>query len=316
MKHGFLIICVLFLTGCGDELAIQPISALISGQPSTVQFNTTATKRDIYELTVTYFPKYQPLAARDLTSTLKQNPDHPELYQINLPPLSSGEYRLVVKMVHFWRMADFKIIRSTRIDYQDFVVHSALAQDCFHFDDVSQELMNWTITPVYLGSQDQPFNASNCPGLFLANQSWPVALTELTNGRSLFIPVSNKCFPSSSSNVSQPSYWHFTLRSPNLANRVAWQNIRAVEFRIATKSISVDIEPEIDYRANLSNPAPTTTPARYAAYAGNWRVITHPVTIPKNSTINQLQFHVYGIPEQTVQETVDSIVLDGICPIK
>ncbi len=309
-------ICALLLTGCGDELAIQPISALVARQSSTVQFTTTATKRDIYELSVSYFPKYQPLDARDLTPTLKQNPDHPELYQIDLPKLSSGEYRLIVKMVHYWRVADFKIIRSTRIDYQDFVVHSPLPQDCFHFDDPNQELMNWTVTPVYLGSRDQPFNASNCPGLFLVNQSWPIALSELTNGRSLFVPVSNKCFPSSSSNVSQTSYWRFTLRSPNLAHRAAWQNIRAVEFRIATKSIGVDIEPQIDYRANTSHPPATTTPARYAAYVGNWRVITHPVNVPKDSAVNQIQLHVYGIPEQTVHETVDSIVIDGICPIK
>jgi hypothetical protein len=316
MKHGFLIVCALVLTGCGDELAIHPISALVADQASTVQFTTTATKRDIYELTVTYFPKFQPLDVHDITHTIKQNPDHPELYQIDLPKLSGGEYRLVVKMLHYWRVANYKVVRSTRIDYSDFVVHDQLPNDCFHFDDAKQELMNWTVTPVYLGSRDQPFIASNCPGLFLANQSWPAAITELTNGRSLFIPVSNKCFPSASSNVSQPSYWHFTLRSPNLANRTAWQNIRAVEFRVATKSISVDIEPEMDFAGSTSSSSTNKTPARYAAYVGNWRVITHPVNIPKNSRLNHIQLHIYGIPEQTVHETVDSIVIDGICPIK
>ena len=316
MKHGLLMTCILLLTACGDELAIQSISALVSDQSSTVQFTTTATKRDIYELSVSYFPKYQPLEARDISATLKQNPDHPELYQIDLPKLSSGEYRLLVKMVHYWRFANFKIVRSTRIDYHDFIVHSPLPQDCFHFDNPDQDLTNWTVTPVYLGSHDQPFNASNCPGLFLAKQSWPVALSELTNGRSLFIPVSNKCFPSSSSNVSQPSYWRFTVRSPNLANRAAWQNIRAIEFRIATKAISVDIEPAIDYSANITTLPVNTPPARYAAYVGSWRVITHPLNSPKNNAIKQIQFHVYGIPEQTVHETVDSIVIDGICPIK
>jgi len=316
MRHWLLVPFCLLLLGCGEDSAILPIADQIAGQPTTIQFVTTVNAAAIRELRIHYFPKYQPTASHDITGQLKHNPDNPQLYLAELPHLDPDEYRVAVRIVYYQQIGSVKIVRYTRVFTRDFHVYAPLSHDCFNFDDKQKDTMGWTTTPVFLDAREQPFSSSGCPGVFYANQNWPTALTDTTSGGSLFIPVSDKCFPSSSANTLQPGYWHFTLNSPSLAGKSAWQNLKAIQFRVATKSINVDIRPEIKFTGGLPMGSAPMPEIRYTTYQGNWRVIEHPVVIPKGASITQLRLHIAGIPEKTVNTSVDAILIDGVCPIR
>lgn len=316
MKNLLLLSLVSLLVACGEESTILPISDQIAGQPTSVQFVTNVENKNIADLHIEYFPKYQPTAAIDITSALKHDPNNPDLYLAELPTLLPDVYRVRMRMVFYERIAGMRLIRYTHDYTRDFQIYAPLSRDCFRFDDKQRGTMGWATTPVFLDAREKPVSDSGCHGLFYADQSWPVALTETSSGGSLFIPVSNKCFPSTSSNTLQPGNWHFTVSSPPLGSLPAWQNIKAVQLRVATKSINVDVRPEIIFQGGLPVETPATTPIRYPSYRGTWRVIDHPVTMPKGAVVTQLRLHIAGVPEETVKDTVDAILIDGICPIK
>lgn len=323
MKHLVVILSTSLLAACGQESAILPVPAQTAGQATAIEFVTSVEPAAIALMQARIFPKYEPTAARDFSTALKNNPANPERYLAEISGLQAGEYRVAIRLVYYQRLFGIELIRYTRVYTRDFMIHAPLSADCFRFDDKLKDVMGWSTTPVYLSAREQPVSASGCHGVFFANQGWPSALTDsASSGGSLFIPVSNKCFPSATSNVLQPGYWYFTLSSPSLEQRPAWQNLKAIQFRVATKSINVDIKPEIVSSSlpsgQLALPTGTkATPAgRYTSYPGNWRVIEHPVNLPKGSTIKQLRLQISGIPEETVKETVDAILIDGICPIK
>ncbi|MBI3560144.1 MAG: hypothetical protein HY080_00285 [Gammaproteobacteria bacterium] len=316
MKNLELLLVCLFLAGCGENSAIIPIPDQNTGQPTSVQFVTEVKNAAISELSIQYFPKYQPIAVHDISQQLKHTPDNPQVYLAELPKLEPDTYRVLVRMVYYQQLAGINLLRYTRVYTRDFHVYAPLSHDCFTFDNGPRDSLGWTTTPVYLDARDQPVTASGCPGVLYANHNWPTALTDTTNGGSLFIPVSDKCFPSTSPTASQPGNWHFTLSSPSLRNLPAWQNLKAVQLRVATKAINVDIRPEIVYSDGLPIDNQPGEPIRYTTYRGSWRVIEHPVNLPKGAKVSQLNLYITGIPETTVSKDVDAIVIDGICPIK
>ncbi len=316
MRHWLILPLSLLLISCGENSAILPIAEQIAGQATTIQFVTSVDTAAIQEMRITYFPKYQPTASQDITAQLKHNPDNPQLYLAELPNLAPDEYRVAVRIVYYQQIAGVNLVRYTRVFIRDFHVYAPLSRDCYNFDDKQKDTMGWTTTPVYLDAREQPFSASGCHGVFYANQNWPTALTDTTNGGSLFIPVSDKCFPTSSPNTMQTGYWHFTLSSPSLADKPAWQNLTAVQLRVASKSINVDIRPEIVFTGGLPVGTAPMPEIRYPTYQGGWRVIEHPIVIPKGARITQLRLHISGIPENTVNSSVDAILIDGVCPVK
>ena len=58
------------------------------------------------------------------------------------------------------------------------------------------------------------------------------------------------------------------------------------------------------------------TKQRHEITKDQWYIIDMPVNLDKNAKVTQLELHISGIPEQTVTDTVNSIFIDGICPIR
>ena len=45
-----------------------------------------------------------------------------------------------------------------------------------------------------------------------------------------------------------------------------------------------------------------------------WSVIEYPFELPKEAIVTGVELHLYGVPEQTVSNEVNSLLIDGICP--
>ncbi len=256
----------------------------------------------------------------DLSQTypveIKATPNGQHGYAIHIDALAPGDYRLVLDIPYEHDLWGIPMGSAEKTIHHDFKVHAALPDTCFNFNKEEDGLQNWQASQVYVEAGDQPIGPETCPGLFFIYNDWPLPLSHRAQQGSLFVPVSSECFPKTSSQNSEQQYWTFTLQSPSLQQR-AWQQISGIEFRIATKSIPIQVVPEIRYRQadeQKSTLTQTETPTRFAIPGGHWQVFQHPVNIEPNSNIEQIIFHFYGIPEQTVGEEVESIFIDGVCP--
>jgi len=266
---------------------------------------------------VRLFPKYQSSQIENLTSQLQAG--KPGEFSLNLPALSAGEYRLVLEVPYTIRFAGLSFGTRTQHATADFVVHEVLPASCYRFDTKENDLMGWTTHGVFINNRDKPVSKETCPGLFYVNSSWPYALNDTTHGGSLFVPVSSDCFPKSSPQLSEQGQWTFAFVSPDLRKRQDWQQLRAIRYHIATRSISVSVQPEILYEAGnnkFSTLLDSQAQLRYNVSGGRWSDHEYPVSLPEDATITQFKIHVYGVPEKTVSEQVDSIYLDAVCPVK
>lgn len=314
MKRLFILTLSIVLLGCEPSLEFDKKETPQAAIPSELAF--TIRKNSASELPVArLFPKY------DSTRTIRLDKQISELaenkYQIHLPALPQGDYRLVLSVPYYLKIAGFHLVRRHKTVTYDFAVHGKLPADCFNFDDKNKGLQGWTVRGVFVGGREKPANTGNCPGLFYVNHSWPHQLNETVKGGSLFVPVASNCFPKPGQQVSGETRWAFTLMSPKLENKQQWQQIKSVVLRMATKSIPVVVSPEVFYQID-ENKSSTyfhekLTP-QYQLSGGHWEVIKHSFNLPKRAQITQLAIHVLGIPEKTIGDAVDSIFLDGVCP--
>lgn len=176
--------------------------------------------------------------------------------------------------------------------------------------------MGWSSHGVYIENRDKPVSKESCPGLFYINNSWPYALTDTSHGGSLFVPISSECFPKSS---PQQGQWTFALVSPDLHERPDWQHLQGMRFHMATHSVNLSVKPEIQYLLN-NNPKSSLedieTQASYDINGGRWNDYEYDFKLPDKAVVTHVVFHVYGVPEKTVSDKVDSVYLDAVCPVK
>lgn len=234
-------------------------------------------------------------------------------------PLPAGTYRLIIDLTKQNGFARLFPERKT-LTY-DFTVHARLSDRCYNFDDPKYDVMGWKSTPVYLGDKESPASGASCPGLFYVGTGWPTPLAQTANstlnGGSLFIPVSSECFPKNRNQLSQEPDWTFTVLSPDLSSLSQWQNLRAISFRVAGKEMAFRISPEFHFTIGgkkSSSYEQHPHPAEYKIMSNNWYVIEHALNLPEQAVLTDIELHISGIPEQTVDEGVNSIFIDGICP--
>lgn len=317
MKHLFPLLGIMLLVGCGPAVEISPPDYIDAHATGVIQIKIDDAHKVEGEPVVRLFPKYQSSEIQTLTN--KPETDRSGNFTLRLPALSAGEYRLVLEVPYTIRFAGLSIARGTQQATADFVVHEVLPASCFRFDTQEKDLMGWTTHGVYINNRDKPVSKETCPGLFYINSSWPYALHDTTHGGSLFVPVSSDCFPKSSPQLSEPGQWTFAFVSPDLQERPEWQQLRTIRFHMATKSIPVTVLPEVEYvlhKTRFSTLTASQNPPRYPVSSGRWSDHEYPVALPAQAVITKIKFHVYGTPEKTVSEQVDSIYLDAVCPQK
>jgi len=237
-------------------------------------------------------------------------------YELFSNNLGAGEYRLVVEVPYKIKLFGLTLIRATKLITHDFLIRKSLPYTCFNFNS-QDDLNGWQSSPVYIENKDKPFSKPTCPGLFFVNNDWTVGLKQTTHGGSLFVPVSSECFPKSSNQLSKHNHWTFSIKSPELADNTDWQNLSAINFRVASSAMPLILSPEIHYTLDKSKAGTFNTnkpESRYEISAEGWSVIRHPLEIPKGAIVNKIELHVYGIPEQTVTDGIKSVFFDGICP--
>lgn len=317
MKRLLPVLGILLLTGCGPAVQISPPTHS-DGQSAGVMHLSIHDHGDTQGTPqVKLFPLFQPLEARDLSQNLKQTKAGG--YTLSLPKLPPNKYRVVIDLPYTLHFAGLPIGSAKRIIISDFVIHQELPASCFRFDNKQKDVMDWSSHGVFLNNRDKPVSKETCPGLFYINSSWPYALTDTGHGGSLFVPVSSECFPKSSPQTSQPGLWTFALVSPDLKQRQDWQHLQAIRFHMATRSINVSVQPEIRYELNKarhSSLEDVEARSRYDVSGGRWNDYEYTFKLPARATITHLIFHVYGVPEKTVSDKVDSIYLDAVCPVK
>ncbi|MEJ2362765.1 MAG: hypothetical protein P8Z75_15375 [Gammaproteobacteria bacterium] len=318
MKRLLPLLGMLFLTGCGPR--VQMSTPMHSDMQSAGDIQIHVQNPDDHAGTpqVRLFPLYQPLEARDLSKNLKRVKAGE--YTLTLPKLPPNQYRIVMKIPYTLKFAGIPIGWSNYLAISDFQIRQDLPASCFRFDDKQKDVMDWTSHGVYLDHREKPVSKETCPGLFYTNSSWPYPLNDTGgHGGSLFVPVSSECFPKSSPQSSRPGLWTFSLVSPDLQKRVDWQHLQAIRFHMATRSINVSVKPEIVYtlgKTRHSSLEDVESIARYDVNGGRWNDFEYSFKIPDQATISHVIFHVYGVPEKTVGENVDSIYLDAVCPVK
>ncbi len=309
------LICLLLLSGCEpvseiilhDEIkAYHPFSidlSLMSDQPYTDK-QISARLFDKFNLENTY------------PVEVKAKPDQENQFHINANNLGAGEYRLIVEVPYEISFLGITLSEATKLISYDFLIHKNLPYVCFDFNS-QDELKNWQSSLVYIENKEEAFSKATCPGLFFVHNDWPASLKQTTIGGSLFVPISSECFPKSSNQLSKQTYWTFSIQSPDLTANKDWQNIKSISFRVASSAMPIKISPEIHYQIDKSMAGIYNTnkpKTYYDVSAEGWNVIQHPLDIPMEATINKIEFHVYGVPEQTVTEEVKSVFFDGICP--
>lgn len=278
-----------------------------------IQENNSQTGRPVVNL----FPKYQPTQVQNLADKLQQV--KPGEYTLALPALQANEYRIVMEVPYTINIAGFDIGSGTQRTVSDFVIHEVLPTSCFRFDNKEKDLMAWTSHGVFIKNRDKPVSKETCPGLFYINSSWPYPLNDTSHGGSLFVPVSNECFPKTSPQLSDPSQWTFAFVSPDLRERQDWQHLHAIRFHMATRSINVTVQPEIQFQRDnttASYVSDAQTQSLYDVSGGRWNNFEYAFNLPEDARITRILFHVYGVPEKTVSDQVDSIYLDAVCPVK
>lgn len=317
MRYLLPVLGILLLTGCGPAIHITPPEYTDAHETGVIHIRIDGDKQDTDPPVVRLFQKYQSPQAQNLSDKLQSG--KPGEYTLTLPALPAGEYRIVTEVPYTIRIAGLGVSNGVQRASADFVVHQVLPASCFRFDSKENDLMGWTTHGVYITNRDKPVSKETCPGLFYVNSSWPYELNDAGHGGSLFVPISTDCFPKSSPQLSEPSEWTFAFTSPPLRERSDWQQLRAVRFHMATKSISVFVQPEIQFVLNNTSYSTFTNvqlQPRYTVSSGRWSDHEYLLALPEQATITQIKFHVFGTPEKTVSEQVDSVYLDAVCPVK
>ena len=247
---------------------------------------------------------------------VKEKQEEANQFNVNANNLGAGEYRLIVEVPYELKFLGLSFGEATKLITHDFRIHKNLPYVCFDFNTM-EELKGWQSSLVYIENKEEAFSKPTCPGLFFVHNDWPASLKQTTLGGSMFVPVSSECFPKSSNQLSKQTHWTFSISSPELNENKDWQNIKSISFRIASSAMPVKISPEIHYQLAESKAGTFNTQKPKASYeisGEGWSVIQHPLDIPEGATVNKIELHVYGIPEQTVTEGINSIFFDGICP--
>lgn len=317
MKRLLPLLGMLSLIGCGPTVRISPPAYTNAQETGVLTFTVNEHHDQLGKPVIRLFPKYQPLQIQDLTNSLKQT--KPGEYSLVLPKLAPDVYRIVMQAPFTVKVAGLAIGSGMQSTYSDFAIHQTLPTSCFRFDNKGNDLMGWTSHGVYLKNRDKPVSKETCPGLFHINSSWPYPLTDTSHGGSLFVPISSECFPKTSPQLSQPSLWTFALVSPDLHELPEWQHLQAISFHMATRSVNLTVQPEIQYlhhNENRTSLSDVETPSYYDINGGRWNDYEYDFKLPDGATITHIIFHVYGIPEKTVSDQVDSLYLDAVCPVK
>jgi len=238
-------------------------------------------------------------------------------YNIDVENLPSGHYRLLIDIPTQQFFLGINTGIGTKTLTHDFKVHDTLAGNCFNFDNKDADVMGWSSSHVFIEAREEPVSTTTCPGLFFVNTSWPAKLNQTTEGGSLFVPISSECFPKTSNQMSKDPHWTFSVKSPDLSNKQEWQNINAINFRVATSKIPVQILPEVHYL--LGNKKTSTIfknlfRSKFELAGEGWSVIEYPFELPKEAIVTGIELHLYGVPEQTVSNEVNSLFIDGVCP--
>jgi hypothetical protein len=317
VRRFFPLLGMLLLIGCGPTVQISPPAYSDVQETGLI----TVTIKEDHSLTgqpvVYLFPKFQPTLVKNLSSSLKQV--KPGEYNLTLPALQANEYRIVMEVPYTTTIAGVSINSGTVRTISDFVIHESLPASCFRFENKEKDLMEWSSHGVYIKNRDKPISKETCPGLFYVTSSWPYPLNENSHGGSLFVPVSSECFPKTSPQLSEPSEWTFAFVSPDLSNRQDWQHLHAIRFHMATRTINVTVQPEIQFtrdQIKYSYVSDAQTQSQYDVSGGRWNNFEYNFNLPDDARITHLIFHVYGVPEKTVSDQVDSVYLDAICPVK
>ena len=317
MNRYWLLFLVIILSGCKPEVKLQTISEQKAYLPISIGFDITAnSEQHSFNPEVRLVSKFN--LANEIAIDAIHTPKSKYSYTIDINYLEAGEYRLFVRVPYRNRLLGIPLWQSYKMVSQDFIVHNNLPPTCYSFDDKEAAVAGWKSTHVYIDDKDKPVSQETCPGLFYVENSWPWPLEHVAPGGSLFIPVSSECFPKASSQVSKQTRWMFSVLSPDLSNLPDWQTIKSIQFRINTNRINIRIKPELHYQLeqqNMSTIVPTDTPLTYEVTGDQWRVIDYPVSLEPGAKVTRFELHLSGIPEQTVGETVNSIFIDGVCPI-
>lgn len=317
MKRLLPLLSALFLSGCGPVVQMSSLMHTDAKSAGQVQVQIQNPDDHAEKPIVRLFPLFQPLEVQNLSNRLTQV--KPGQYVLSLPKLPPNQYRIVTIIPYTLHFAGIPIGESRHIAITDFVIHQDLPASCFSFDSKEKDVMGWSAHGVYLNNQTKPVSKETCPGLFYTNSSWPFTLNNTGHGGSLFVPVSSECFPKTSPQSSQPGHWTFSLVSPDLVNRPDWQHLQAIDFHMATGSINVSVKPEIVYtlgKVRHSSLEDVESVSTYDVNGGRWNDFEYDFKLPQHATINHVIFHVYGVPEKTVSNNVDSIYLDAVCPVK
>jgi hypothetical protein len=317
VRSFLLLLGVLLLEGCGPSVQI---SAPVYTDTQDSGVITIAIEGSHYQTgkpVIRLFPKYQPTQIKNLADSLHEI--KPGEFALALPALRADEYRIVMEVPYTLTIAGIGIGSGRQRTVSDFVIHEELPASCYRFDSKDKDLMGWTSHGVYINNREKPVSKETCPGLFYINSSWPFPLDDTNHGGSLFVPVSSECFPKTSPQMSEPSQWTFAFVSPDLRELQEWQHIHGIRFHMATRLINVTVQPEIQYsqdKASYSYVADAQTQSRFDISSGRWNNFEYAINLPEAARLTHIIFHVYGIPEKTVSDQVDSVYLDAICPIK
>ena len=291
-----------------SEKPDQPISLSLSIEPGTLLPNQRPKVR--------LFGKYN--LAKSYPVKIAVNEKNANNFDLSIEKLAAGEYRLLADIPYQRSFMGISTGNATQTITYDFLVHDTLAVSCFNFDNKKNDVMGWSSSHVYIDDKEEPISKATCPGLFFVNTSWPARLNETTEGGSLFVPVSSECFPKISNQMSKDPHWTFSINSPALASRQNWQKIKSINFRIATGTMPITIAPEIVFLIDKQKVSTNTSePKKIFEIAGEgWNTLNYPVKLPKGAIVSDVKLHIYGVPEQTVGTEVNSIFIDGVCPVK
>ena len=318
MNKRYLLVFTLLLLGCEPEIRMQPATEQKAYLPFEIGFDISDTTReDSAPPQARLFNKYN--LAKETPVEITPTPKAKHEYTIHITSLEAGDYRLILSVPYRVEFLGIPLWRRHKTLLHDFIVHNHLPDTCFNFDDKDNAITGWKSSHVFIDNKDKPVSQETCPGLFFVENSWPWPLDKVSPGGSLFVPISSECFPKASSQVTSQGRWMFSILSPDLSSLPHWQNIKSVQFRIATKNITIYVRPELHYQLGDNKswtPLPVTQQRRHEITKDQWHIIEMPVTLDKNAKVTQLELHISGIPEQTVTNTVNSIFIDGICPIQ
>lgn len=308
---------ILLLAGCGPNIEVSQPVYTTAQENGVINITIKNDNSQVGQPKILLFPKYQPTLIKNLSNKLQEV--KPDEFSLTLPTLQPDEYRIVMVVPYTLRFAGMRIGSGTQRAVVDFVIHQILSANCFSFDKKENDLMGWTTHGVYINNRDKPVSKETCPGLFYINNSWPYPLNDTSHGGSLFVPVSSECFPKTSPQLSEPSQWTFAFASPDLRDRASWQQLHAIRFHMATRSINVTVQPEIQFirdNKDYSYVSDAQVQSRYELSGGHWSNFEYAFNLPEDAHLTHILFHVYGVPEQTVSDEVDSVYLDAVCPVK